>query len=288
MGTTPDQRGHPRPLDRLGPTPAGVERDMGTVERGLLLGPQCLHAQHVLTCDLAAHPELHPVICRLRPVPPEADAEDHPSSAEMIECGDLLGQHDPIVLAKQVATLDHLSGGRVVLGIGFGWNRAEAADHGVEFRMRREVAREHVLCMQALWTEEQAAFHGAHVSLDPCWSWPKPIQRPRVTTLVGGGAHPSVFAAVAEYADGWMPIGGSGLAVALSELRRAVEARGRDPEDVRVVPFGTVPTDQKLAHYQELGIGEVVLRVPSGASAQMLPVLDGLVPFVERFGDDGD
>jgi probable F420-dependent oxidoreductase len=200
----------------------------------------------------------------------------------------LVAQHDPIVLAKQVATLDHLSGGRVVLGIGFGWNRAEAADHGVEFRMRREVAREHVLCMQALWTEEQAAFHGAHVSLDPCWSWPKPIQRPRVTTLVGGGAHPSVFAAVAEYADGWMPIGGSGLAVALSELRRAVEARGRDPEDVRVVPFGTVPTDQKLAHYQELGIGEVVLRVPSGASAQMLPVLDGLVPFVERFGDDGD
>jgi probable F420-dependent oxidoreductase len=200
----------------------------------------------------------------------------------------LVAQHDPIVLAKQIATLDHLSGGRVVLGIGFGWNRAEAADHGVEFRMRREVAREHVLCMQALWTEEQAAFHGAHVSLDPCWSWPKPIQRPRVTTLVGGGAHPSVFAAVAEYADGWMPIGGSGLAAALSELRRAVEARGRDPEDVRVVPFGTVPTDQKLAHYQELGIGEVVLRVPSGASAQMLPVLDGLVPFVERFGDDGD
>ncbi|HEY4947028.1 MAG TPA: TIGR03619 family F420-dependent LLM class oxidoreductase, partial [Acidimicrobiales bacterium] len=76
----------------------------------------------------------------------------------------LVAQHDPIVLAKQIATLDHLSGGRVVLGIGFGWNRAEAADHGVEFRMRREVAREHVLCMQALWAEEQAAFHGAHVS----------------------------------------------------------------------------------------------------------------------------
>jgi probable F420-dependent oxidoreductase len=200
----------------------------------------------------------------------------------------LVAQHDPIVLAKQVATLDHLSGGRVVLGIGFGWNRAEAADHGVEFRTRREVAREHVLCMQALWAEEQAAFHGAHVSLDPCWSWPKPIQRPRVTTLVGGGAHPSVFAAVAEYADGWMPIGGSGLAAALSDLRRAVEAQGRDPEDVRVVPFGTVPTDQKLAHYQELGIGEVVLRVPSGASAQMLPVLDGLASFVQRFGGDGD
>ena len=200
----------------------------------------------------------------------------------------LVAQHDPIVLAKQIATLDHLSGGRVVLGIGFGWNRAEAEDHGVEFRVRREVAREHVLCMQALWAEEQAEFHGAHVSLDPCWSWPKPIQQPRVTTLVGGGANPSVFAAVAEYADGWMPIGGSGLAAALPELRRAVEVRGRDPEAIMVVPFGTVPTDQKLAHYQEMGVGEVVLRVPSGASAQMLPVLDGLGSFVERFGGDGD
>jgi len=199
----------------------------------------------------------------------------------------LVAQHDPIVLAKQIATLDHLSGGRVVLGIGFGWNRAEAEDHGVEFRVRREVAREHVLCMQALWAEEQAEFHGAHVSLDPCWSWPKPIQQPRVTTLVGGGANPSVFAAVAEYADGWMPIGGSGLAAALPELRRAVEVRGRDPEAIMVVPFGTVPTDQKLAHYQELGIGEVVLRVPSGASAQMLPVLDGLASMVERFGGGG-
>ncbi|HEX7459555.1 MAG TPA: LLM class F420-dependent oxidoreductase [Acidimicrobiales bacterium] len=199
----------------------------------------------------------------------------------------LVAQHDPIVLAKQIATLDHLSGGRVVLGIGFGWNRAEAEDHGVEFRVRREVAREHVLCMQALWAEEQAEFHGAHVSLDPCWSWPKPIQQPRVTTLVGGGANPSVFAAVAEYADGWMPIGGSGLAAALPELRRAVEVRGRDPEAIMVVPFGTVPTDQKLAHYQEMGVGEVVLRVPSGASAQMLPVLDGLASMVERFGGGG-
>jgi probable F420-dependent oxidoreductase len=199
----------------------------------------------------------------------------------------LVAQHDPIVLAKQIATLDHLSGGRAVLGIGFGWNRAEAEDHGVEFRVRREVAREHVLCMQALWAEEQAEFHGAHVSLDPCWSWPKPIQQPRVTTLVGGGANPSVFAAVAEYADGWMPIGGSGLAAALPELRRAVEVRGRDPEAIMVVPFGTVPTDQKLAHYQEMGVGEVVLRVPSGASAQMLPALDGLASMVERFGGGG-
>lgn len=120
----------------------------------------------------------------------------------------LVAQHDPIVLAKSIATLDHLSGGRVVFGMGFGWNQAEAADHGVPFGERRAVAREHVLCMQQLWSQSEAEYHGKYVSLDPCWSWPKPSQRPRVTTMVGGGANPGVFAAVAEYADGWMPIGG--------------------------------------------------------------------------------
>ncbi len=196
----------------------------------------------------------------------------------------LVAQHDPIVLAKQVATLDHLSGGRVVLGIGFGWNRAEAADHGVPFDSRREVAREHMLCMQALWSEDTAEFHGRHVSLDPCWSWPKPVQQPRVATLVGGGATPTTFAAVAEYGDGWMPVGGSGLAEALPRLHRALEERGRDPQAIRVVPFGTVPTDDKLAHFSKLGITEVVLRVPSGAPDEMLASLDGHLPYLERFG----
>jgi probable F420-dependent oxidoreductase len=200
----------------------------------------------------------------------------------------LVAQHDPIVLAKQLATLDHLSGGRVVFGMGFGWNREEAADHGVAFGDRRAVAREHALCMQALWSQEQAEFHGAHVSLDRCWSWPKPVQRPRIATLIGGGAGPSVFGAVAEYADGWMPIGGSGLAEALPRLRRAVEDRGRDPEEIRVVPFGTVPTDEKLAHYRSKGIREVVLRVPSGSADAMLPVLDQHAALVDRFGGDDD
>ena len=200
----------------------------------------------------------------------------------------LAAQHDPIVLAKQIATLDHLSGGRVVFGTGFGWNRAEAADHGVDFGLRREVAREHILCMQALWSQEQAEFHGTYVSLDPCWSWPKPIQQPRVPTLVGGGATPKVFAAIAEYADGWMPIGGSGLTEALPELRRAVEARNRDPDLIRVVPFGTVPTEAKLAHFEGLGIDEVVLRVPSGDADHMLATLDAHARHLERFGgDDG-
>jgi probable F420-dependent oxidoreductase len=196
----------------------------------------------------------------------------------------LAAQHDPIVLAKQLATLDHLSGGRVVFGMGFGWNREEAADHGVAFADRREVARQHVLAMGSLWSQDQAEYHGDRFSLDPCWSWPKPVQQPRITTLIGGGANPSVFAAVAEYGDGWMPIGGSGLAEALPRLRAAVEDRGRDPGRIRVVPFGTVPTDAKLEHYEALGIDEVVLRVPSGEEATMLSVLDGHAAYLARFG----
>jgi probable F420-dependent oxidoreductase len=198
----------------------------------------------------------------------------------------LIAQHDPIVLAKQLATLDLVSGGRVVFGLGFGWNREEAADHGVAFGDRRKVAREHALCMQALWSQDQAEFHGDHIDLDPCWSWPKPVQQPRIPTLVGGGAHPSVFEAVAEYADGWLPIGGSGLGAALPELHRAVEAKGRDPEAVAVIPFGTVPTDEKLAHFGSLGIGEVVLRVPGGDASAMESVLDGYTAYLGRFGDD--
>jgi probable F420-dependent oxidoreductase len=196
----------------------------------------------------------------------------------------LVAQHDPIVLAKQIATLDHLSGGRVVLGIGFGWNREEAADHGLEFSARRHVAREHLLCMQALWSEEQAEFHGEYVTLDACWSWPKPIQQPRVTTLIGGGATPKTFEAIAEYADGWMPVGGAGLGEALPKLRRAVEERGRDPKRLRIIPFGTVPTAEKLDYYQQLGLDEVVLRVPSGESGEMLARLDEYAPFINQVG----
>jgi probable F420-dependent oxidoreductase len=196
----------------------------------------------------------------------------------------LVAQHDPIVLAKQIATLDHLSRGRVVLGIGFGWNREEAADHGVPFADRRAVAREHIQCMQALWSQERAEYHGTYVSLDPCWAWPKTVQQPRVPVLIGGGAHPKVFDAIADYADGWMPVGGSGLAAAMAQLRAGFEARGRDPGSLRVVPFGTVPNQAKLEHYRDLGVDEVVLRVPSGTADEMLAVLDAHAVYVDRIG----
>lgn len=193
----------------------------------------------------------------------------------------LVAQHDPIVLAKQVATLDHLSGGRVVLGVGFGWNRAEAEDHRVPFDERREVAREHTGCLRALWTDEPAEYHGRHVDLAPCFASPKPVQG-RVPVLIGGGSGPRLLDAVARWGDGWLPIGGSGLSEALPDLRRRAEAAGRDPGGLAVVPFGTLPDPGKLEHYAGLGVREVVLRLPAGDPDGMRRGLDDLAAHLPR------
>jgi probable F420-dependent oxidoreductase len=192
----------------------------------------------------------------------------------------LVAQRDPIVTAKVVASLDRLSGGRFVFGVGFGWNVDEIEDHGVDMHRRRTVAREHVLAMQRLWADDEASFDGEFVQLPPSWAWPKPVQEPWPPVLVGGAAGPTLFEHVAEYADGWIPIGGGGVRAALPELHRAVEAAGRDPATVRVVPFGTVPDPGKLEYYSSLGIDEVVLRVPVAGRDVVLPVLDEFAELV--------
>jgi probable F420-dependent oxidoreductase len=193
----------------------------------------------------------------------------------------LAAQHDPIALAKQIATLDHLSGGRFTLGIGFGWNRAEAEDHGVDFGRRHDMVREHLRCMQALWSEEQAEFHGEFVDLPPAWAWPKPVQQPRVRTVIGGGAGERVLSAVVEYADGWMPIGGGGLADAIPRLHALAEAAGRDPAGLAVIPFGTIGSEAKLVHLAGLGVDEVVLRLRAGPPEDMRRELESLAPLLE-------
>ena len=184
----------------------------------------------------------------------------------------LPAQREPLVTAKAIATLQNLAAGRVELGVGFGWNEDEMADHGVDYRTRRSHAREHVLAMQALWRDEVAAFDGEHVSFPPTWSWPKP-QRP-VPVLVGGGAGPKLFAHIAEYGDGWIPIGGTGLGDAIPRLKETVAAAGRDPESVRIVPFGSHPTAEKLDHFRSIGVTECVFRLPSAAADEVLPVLE--------------
>ena len=189
----------------------------------------------------------------------------------------LVAQRDPIVTAKAIATLDRLSGGRFVLGIGFGWNADELEDHGVTMKERRAVAREHVLAMRALWRDDVASFDGEHVHLPPSWSWPKPAHGGGPSILIGGAAGPIMFAHVAEYADGWIPIGGRGVRAALPDLHRACEAAGRDPAALRIVPFGTIPDPGKLEYYESIGVTEVVLRLPSAGEATVLRLLDRYV-----------
>ncbi|MCX4906389.1 LLM class F420-dependent oxidoreductase [Streptomyces sp. NBC_00878] len=191
----------------------------------------------------------------------------------------LVAQHDPIGLAKQIATLDHLSGGRFTLGLGFGWNVEEAADHGVDWRTRRELVRDRMALMRALWSAEPTGYEGEFGSVRASHAHPKPVRKPRgpvvgPRTLVGGAAGPKLFSHISEYADGWLPIGGRGLTESVPVLRAAWAEAGRDPEALQVVPYAVLPSAGKLAHYADLGIEEVVLQLPPAAEADVLRVLD--------------
>ncbi|MGW2637422.1 LLM class F420-dependent oxidoreductase [Streptomyces sp. NPDC001348] len=195
----------------------------------------------------------------------------------------LVAQHDPIGLAKQIATLDHLSGGRFTLGVGFGWNVEEAADHGVEWGTRRELVRDRMALMRALWAQEPAGYEGEFGGVRASHAHPKPVRKPRgpvvgPRTLVGGAAGPKLFAHIAEYADGWLPIGGRGLTGTLPVLRAAWADAGRDPAALQVVPYAVQPSPGKLAHYAELGIEEVVVQLPSVGEAEVLRALDAIQP----------
>ncbi len=187
----------------------------------------------------------------------------------------LVAQHDPITFAKEIATLDRLSGGRLVLGIGYGWNHEEMENHGIDVKRRRARVREVMLAMQALWSQEVASFEGEFVRFEPSWQWPKPIQQPRPRVLLGGAPGPTLFRHIAEYGDGWLPIGGAGMREALDKLRVAVEEAGRDFAEMHIVPMGVFPTPEKLDYYRGMGVTETVLRVPSAPRDEVMPVLDG-------------
>lgn len=192
----------------------------------------------------------------------------------------LPAQREPIVTAKALATLDHISGGRLEVGVGFGWNEDELAHHGVAMRDRREVVAESVGAMRALWTQEEASYHGKFVDFDPSWSWPKPVQSP-LPVLLGGGNGAKLREHLVAWADGWIPIGGSGLGDALPVLRRELEEAGRDPAEFPVVPFGSIPTPSKLEYFSTLGIREVVVRLPSAGRDEVIATLDEYAPLIE-------
>ena len=185
----------------------------------------------------------------------------------------LAAQRDPIVTAKAAATVDHVTGGRLSVGVGFGWNEDEMNDHGVDYRSRRAKGREHVLAMQRLWEDEVASFEGEHVRFAESWSWPKPVQRP-LPVLMGGAAGPKLFDHIAEYAQGWIPIGGKGITAAVPQLQERVAAAGRDPSELEIAPFGSSPDHGKLDHFEKVGVTECVFDLPSAPADTVLPILD--------------
>lgn len=206
---------------------------------------------------------------------------------ERIELGTgicLVAQRDPIVTAKAVASLDQVSGGRFVFGIGVGWNEDEMAHHGVEPARRRSVAREHVLAMKALWTDDVASFSGEHVQFEDSWSWPKPVQRPHPPILLGGAGGPVTFRHVVEYCDGFMPIGGRGpVAERIAQLRTVCTDVGRDPDTLLLKVFGVRPKPEVLQELAEAGVTEVIVGLPPAGADVVLPLLDkaaGLVGVV--------
>jgi probable F420-dependent oxidoreductase len=194
----------------------------------------------------------------------------------------LVVQRDPITLAKEVATLDFLSDGRFLFGVGGGWNLEEMENHGTKPPLRWKVLRERILAMKRIWTEDEAEFHGELVNFDPIWSWPKPVQRPHPPVLVGGNG-PRTLQRVVEYSDGWMPGAAreDGLAERIDELQRLARAAGRGPIPVTA---WTVPPDPGLIErYQTLGIARCVFRLPTADADEVLPLLAKLGALTQRY-----
>jgi probable F420-dependent oxidoreductase len=191
----------------------------------------------------------------------------------------LVAQHDPIALAKTIATLDSMSGGRFTLGVGFGWNREELANHGKAFEDRREIVREHVELMRALWTESEAEYHGKHANLERSWSWPKPAQ-PSIPVILGVQGGDRAFDAIVEWGDGWLPGGSNGrwLAGKLEELRRRWIDAGRPESGPIVWPMQEVVDDDRLRtqldRFAALSVDQVVLDIPTAGPEEVLPLLD--------------
>jgi probable F420-dependent oxidoreductase len=196
----------------------------------------------------------------------------------------LVAQRDPIWLAKEVASLDVISNGRFLFGVGFGWNHEEMASHGVDIAHRRAVVREKILACKALWTQEEAEFHGKYVNLEPSWSWPKPVQFPHPPIIVGCSPKNLHFQHIVEYADAWMPIEGRWpIDEAWIKLQQVAVGSGRDPSTLRLGVFGAKPDAAHIARLREIGASFGALILPPLDRDAALATMDSYAPLVEEF-----
>lgn len=193
----------------------------------------------------------------------------------------LVVERDPIITAKEVASLDRLSGGRLIFGIGGGWNAEEMENHGTAFRTRWRLLRERVLAMKEIWTKEEAEYHGQFVNFDRIWSHPKPLQKPHPPIIMGGDG-PTTFDRVIEFCDGWMPIRRGPLHIPekVAALRRRAEQAGRDPRSISVSIWGAPADRAALDELQGAGVDRAVFVIPAAGRDGALARLDALVPLL--------
>lgn len=196
----------------------------------------------------------------------------------------LLIQRDPIQTAKQVASLDQLSQGRFLFGIGGGWNAEEMENHGTRSEKRFRILRERVEAMKAIWSEERAAYHGEFVNFDPIFAWPKPVQKPHPPIHVGGG-FPGAAKRAIRYGDGWLPVGDpQGALARMPELRKMAEQAGRNPASIEVSIYYCPPDRDLLARLRDGGITRAIFGVPSEPREKVLPILDHYRSVVQQLG----
>jgi probable F420-dependent oxidoreductase len=195
----------------------------------------------------------------------------------------LVQQRDPIQTAKLVASIDQVSAGRFLFGVGSGWNAEEMADHGTDFKSRHKVARERIEAMKLIWTESQPQYHGEFVNFDPMMAWPKPVQKPHPPVIVGG-AFPYGARRAIRYGDGWVPHASrpeyGDVSDFLPQFRQMATEAGRDPASLPVTMFRVVEEVDRLRHYRDIGIGRVVITLPSARADRVLPILDRWVPLM--------
>jgi alkanesulfonate monooxygenase SsuD/methylene tetrahydromethanopterin reductase-like flavin-dependent oxidoreductase (luciferase family) len=179
------------------------------------------------------------------------------------------------VTAKAIASLDYFSGGRFIFGIGGGWNVEEMNNHGVEYKMRFKQMREHILAMKALWTEEEASFHGEFVQMEKSWAYPKPTQTPHPPILLGGETD-YTLRRVVDYCDGWYPRATKDFdpAVAMQRLKTHADEAGRSMDDLTVSVFRAPADAQSLASYHDAGITRAIFEVPDAPRDDILKTLD--------------
>jgi probable F420-dependent oxidoreductase len=199
----------------------------------------------------------------------------------------LVQQRDPIQTAKLVASIDQVSAGRFLFGVGSGWNAEEMADHGTPFKSRHKIARERIEAMQAIWTQDKAEYHGEFVNFDPMMAWPKPVQKPHPPVIVGG-AFPYGARRAIRYGDGWVPHASrpeyGDVSDFLPQFQQMAKEAGRDPATLPVTMFRVVEELDRLRHYRDIGITRVVITLPSAGADQVVPILDRWAEKVQRMG----